>query len=71
MVKKVNVVQTIHTSDLVKKPTTIKKIEDIEKKIPNHDKYITTNEFHKLTREHFAERLKQQNYQLKLILLIS
>ena len=26
-----------------------------------HDKYITTPEFHKLTKETFAERLKQAN----------
>ena len=37
------------------------KIEKIEKKIPNHDKFITTKEFSKLTEEDFAERLKQRN----------
>ena len=30
----------------------------IEDKIPNHDKYITTQEFNKLTAENFAGRLK-------------
>ena len=64
-------IQTIDTSDLVKKANYNTKIEDIIKKISNHGKYITTNEFHKLTRENFAERPNQQNQQLKLILLIS
>ena len=35
-----------------------KKIK-VEKKIPNHHKYITTPEFNKLTGESFAARLKQ------------
>ena len=29
--------------------------------IPNHDKYITTPEFNKLTAENFTARLKQVN----------
>ena len=29
------------------------------KKIPNHDKYITTNDFNKLSRTIFDKRLKQ------------
>ena len=33
--------------------------EVIKKKIPNPDKFITANEFNKLTKEHFAGRLKQ------------
>ena len=39
------------------------KINEIEKKITddNHDKYITTPEFTKLTSENFAARLKQAN----------
>ena len=39
--------------------TTTKKINEIEKKITdhNHDKYITTPEFNKLTAENFAARL--------------
>ena len=39
------------------------KINDIEKKITdhNHERYITTAEFNKLTSEHFAARLKQAN----------
>ena len=58
MVKKVKAIQIVDTSDLVKKDDD-KKIEDIEKKIPDCDKYITTQEFNKLTSEAFAERLKQ------------
>ena len=39
------------------------KINEIEKKITdhNHDEYITTPEFNKLTSENFAVRLKQAN----------
>ena len=39
------------------------KISDIEKKIDdhNHDKYITTQEFNKLTTENFNARLAQEN----------
>ena len=39
------------------------KINDIEKKITDHndDKYITTPEFNKLTVENFAARLAQVN----------
>ena len=39
------------------------KISDIEKKIAdhNHDKYITTQEFNKLTTEDFNARLAQAN----------
>ena len=38
-----------------------KKISKVERKIPNHDKYITTPEFHKFTAENFTTRLKQAN----------
>ena len=34
------------------------KINEVENKIPNHDHYITTAEFNKLTAEGFAARLK-------------
>ena len=39
------------------------KINEIKKKITDHshDKYITTPEFNKLTRENFAARLAQAN----------
>ena len=37
------------------------KISEVENKIANNDKYITTLEFNKLTVEHFTARLKQAN----------
>ena len=41
------------------------KINEIEKKIPNHYKYISTPEFNKLTGESYAARLKQANLVIK------
>ena len=41
------------------------KISEVENKIPNHDKYITTSEFNKLTAENYATRLKQANLMTK------
>ena len=46
------------------------KIGEVEKKIPDHSKYITTPEFNKWTTENFAARLKQANLVRKLILII-
>ena len=37
------------------------KINEVENKIPDHAKYITTQEFNKLTAERFTARLKQTN----------
>ena len=37
----------------------IQKLVKLWKKIPNHDNYITTLEFNKLTAENFTARLKQ------------
>ena len=50
-------------SNLVKKTDYDTKISDIEKKIAyhNHDKYITTQEFNKLSTENFNARLAQTN----------
>ena len=50
-------------SSLVKKTDYDAKILDIEKKITDHDhdKYITTSEFNKLTTETFKARLAQAN----------
>ena len=47
-------------SNLVKKTDSNTKTNEIEKKITdhNHNKYITTPEFNKLTSENFAARLK-------------
>ena len=46
------------TSNLVKKSFTETEELKILKKIPNRDKYITTDEFNKLKKETFPERLK-------------
>ena len=50
-------------SILVKKNDYNTKINEIEKKITDHshDKYITTQEFNKLTAKTFAARLAQAN----------
>ena len=50
-------------SSLVKKTDYNTKVSEIEKKLTdqNHDKYITTPEFNKLTAKNFATRLKQAN----------
>ena len=50
-------------SSLIKKTDYDPKIAEIEKKLTdhNHDKYITTLEFDKLTAENFPTRLKQTN----------
>ena len=54
-------------SNLVKKADYNTKVKEIEKKITNHnhDKYITTPEFNKLTAENFAARLAQANFVTK------
>ena len=52
-----------NVSNLVKKAEYNAKISEIEKKITdhNHDKYITTPEFNKVSAEIIAARLKQAN----------
>ena len=62
LVKNVNAIKTVFTNDLVKKNwwnwwnwKTLMKL----KKILDHGKYITTQEFNKLAQENFATRLKQ------------
>ena len=40
--QKVNAIQTIDTNDLVKKAGSNTAIYEIEKKMPDRDKYITT-----------------------------
>ena len=60
----VNTIQTTDTSDLVKKTDYNKKINEIEKKVTDHDhsnKYTTTQEFNKITAESFASRLAKAN----------
>ena len=55
-------------SSLVKKTDNNPKISELEKKLTdnNHDKYITTADFTKLTVETFAANLKQVNFDDKL-----
>ena len=43
LVKTVNAIQTIDTSDLVKKFDDDTKTDETENNIPNHDIYITAN----------------------------
>ena len=61
MVKKGNAIQTIDTSGLIKKDDYNTEIAENKNKIPNHDLYITNQEFNKLTGQNFTERLKQVN----------
>ena len=68
LVKKVNAIQTTDTSNLVKKLTITQKTNEIEiKKINDHDhdRYIATEKFNKLTSENFAARLVQGNFENK------
>ena len=57
--KKVNAVHVIDVSKSVKKTGYNTKIEEIEKKISNHDKYITTTSFNKFSGVILDEGLKQ------------
>ena len=41
------------------------KINEVENKIPDNSKYITTQEFNKLTTEHFTAKLTQANLMSK------
>ena len=52
-----------NVSNLVKKTDYNTKISEIEGKINNHnhDEYLTTPEFNRLTTENFQARLKQAN----------
>ena len=49
------------TSGLVTTTVPNTKINEVENKIPNNSKYITTQEFNKLTTKNFEARLKQAN----------
>ena len=57
---KVNAIQTTAASNIVKKPDYNTTIDKTENKTPEHDKFITTQEFNELTEENFATRLKQK-----------
>ena len=56
LIRKGNAIQTIDTSDLGKKANFNTKIKDIEKKVPNHNKYVTTNYCNKFPDIIFDER---------------
>ena len=57
----------ISVSNLVKKTDYNTKVNEVNKKITdhNHDNYITTPEFNKLTAKNFAARLAQANLETK------
>ena len=61
LVKIVNAIQTNDTSNLVKKYGYDTEISGVEKKTLDHDhgKFITMQEFNKLTADNFATRLAQ------------
>ena len=46
------------------------KVGEIEKKIPHHNKYIIINQFNKFSGAIFDERLKTQNQQQLMILIL-
>ena len=48
----------LEMSNLVTTNKSITKVNEVENKIPNHDKYITTPKLHKSTAQNFAARLK-------------
>ena len=59
LVKRVNNTNTTDTSDLVKKTDYDTKTNEITNH--DHDEYITTQEFNKLTSDNFAAKLAQAN----------
>ena len=66
LVKNFNNIDTADTNDLVK-TWLLHKNNEIEKKITdhNHEKYITTEQFSKLTADNFTARLPQANLAIK------
>ena len=57
------------TSGLVTTTVLNTNIREVEDRIPNYDKNITTLEFNKLTAENFTARLNKLIYWPKLILI--
>ena len=49
----------LDTTGLVTRTVLNTKISEVENKIPDNSKYVTTDDFNKLTAEYFAARLKQ------------
>ena len=66
LVKNFNNIDTADTNDLVK-TWLLHKNNEIEKKITDHshEKYITTEQFNKLTADNFTARLPQANLAIK------
>ena len=58
MVKKINAIQSTDTSNLVKKADYNTKIGEIEKKIQDHDKYITNQKFNGLMACNYSLKIK-------------
>ena len=68
MVKQINSIHAGDTRKFVKKTDYDTKIGESEMKFTDHDhsnKFITTQEFNKLTAENFDARLKQANLATK------
>ena len=64
LVKNVNAIQSSDTDNLVKKTDYNTNINEIEKKISDHDhsnNYITMQEFNKVPSKNFAPELAQSN----------
>ena len=59
MVKKVRAFDVANVIKLVKRTDYNKEVKELKKKIPNHDKCITTNSFIIFSCTIFDERLKQ------------
>ena len=58
LVKSVNAIHVIGVSKLVKKTDYNKKLEETEKKLPGHNRYIATDNFNKFSVTIFEEKLK-------------
>ena len=54
-----------NTSNLATATVLNTKISEVENKVSDNSKYITTQEFNNLTAESFAARLKQANLVIK------
>ena len=54
-----------NTSNLLTTTVLNAKISEVENKIPDNSKYISNQKFNKLTAEHFAARLKQDDLVIK------
>ena len=55
------------TSSLIITSVLNTNTNEVENKIPDHTKYITTPEFNKLTAENIAARSKQATFEKELI----